>query len=101
MLPSRRRDGMASSIEKDVAFEVHANRVAADITAAYHAKYEQYERAIVGTVVSAQAVASTLLPVPGAGLADVRAGSSGYSGNPSPSQRLWSAIRSIRSHLNE
>jgi hypothetical protein len=38
--------------------------VAASVTAAYHAKYDRYGPSIVGTVVSAQAVASTLRLVP-------------------------------------
>jgi hypothetical protein len=42
----------AGGIEQDVAFEVPAPQVAANITAAYHAKYEQYGPSIVGTVVS-------------------------------------------------
>ena len=54
----------AGGIEQDVAFEAPAPEVAASITAAYHAKYDRYGPSIVGTVVSAQAVASTLRLVP-------------------------------------
>jgi hypothetical protein len=45
-------------------FEVPAPEVAASITAAYHATYDRYGPNIVGSVVSAQAVASTLPLVP-------------------------------------
>jgi hypothetical protein len=57
----------AGGIEQDVALEVAAPQVAASITAAYHAKYDRYGPSIVGTIVSAQAVASTLLLVPRTG----------------------------------
>ena len=57
----------AGGIEQDVAFEAPAPQVAASVTAAYHAKYNRYGPSIVGTVVSAQAVASTLRLVPRAG----------------------------------
>jgi hypothetical protein len=50
----------AGAVEQDVAFEAPAPQVAASITAAYHAKYDRYGPRIVGTVVSPEAVASTL-----------------------------------------
>jgi hypothetical protein len=50
--------------EVDVAFEVPGPEVDAPLHAAYHAKYDRYGPAIVGTVVSAQAAASTLRVVP-------------------------------------
>ena len=57
----------AGGIEQDVAFDVPAPETAASVTAAYHAKYDRYGPSMVGTVVSAQAVASTLRLVPRAG----------------------------------
>lgn len=54
----------AGGIERDVAFEQPGPEVASDITAAYHAKYDRYGPAIVGTVVSPEAVRSTLRLVP-------------------------------------
>ena len=57
----------AGGLEQDVALEVATPDVAATITAAYHAKYDRYGPSIVGTVVSAEAVASTLRLVPRAG----------------------------------
>jgi hypothetical protein len=57
----------AGGIEQDVAFEAPAPQVAASITAARHAKYDRYGPSTVRTVVSAQAVASTLRSVPRAG----------------------------------
>ena len=54
----------AGGLEQDVALEVAAPDVAASITAAYHAKYDRYGPSIVGTVVSAEAVVSTLRLVP-------------------------------------
>lgn len=50
----------AGGVERDVAFLTANPGVADDVTAAYHAKYDQYGAAIVGTVVSAEAVRSTL-----------------------------------------
>jgi hypothetical protein len=50
----------AGGVEQDVAFEGPVPDVAASITAAYHAKYDRYGPSIVGTVVSPEAVASTL-----------------------------------------
>ncbi len=57
----------AGGLEQDVALEGAAPDVAASVTAAYHAKYDRYGPSIVGTVVSAEAVASTLRLVPRAG----------------------------------
>ena len=54
----------AGGVERDVSFEVPGPEVAADVTAGYHAKYDRYGPAIVGTVVSAEAVRSTLRVVP-------------------------------------
>jgi hypothetical protein len=54
----------AGGIERDVAFEQPGPEVAGNITAAYHAKYDRYGPAIVGTVVSPEAVRSTLRLVP-------------------------------------
>jgi hypothetical protein len=54
----------AGGIERDVAFEQPGREVATDITAAYHAKYDRYGPAIVGTVISPEAVRSTLRLVP-------------------------------------
>jgi hypothetical protein len=50
----------AGGLERDVAFEQPGVEVAADVTRAYHAKYDRYGSAIVGTVVSPEAVRSTL-----------------------------------------
>ena len=50
----------AGGIERDVAFEVPGPEAVARVTAAYHAKYDRYGPAIVGTVVSAEAERSTL-----------------------------------------
>ena len=50
----------AGGVERDVAFEQPEPDAAAPITAAYHAKYDRYGPAIVGTVVSAEAERSTL-----------------------------------------
>lgn len=54
----------AGGIERDVAFEEPGPQVAGEVTAAYHAKYDRYGSAIVGTVVSAEAVRSTLRLAP-------------------------------------
>ncbi len=50
----------AGGVERDVAFEQPGPDVATDVTAAYHAKYDRYGSTIVGTVVSPEAVRSTL-----------------------------------------
>lgn len=55
----------AGGVERGVAFEVPGPEVAGAVTAAYHAKYDRYGPAIVGTVVSAEGVRSTLRLVPG------------------------------------
>jgi hypothetical protein len=49
----------AGGVERDVTFEPHPEAVAA-VDAAFHAKYDRYGRAMVGTVVSPEAVRSTL-----------------------------------------
>ena len=49
----------AGGVEGDVTFEPHREADAA-VDAAFHAKYDRYGRAMVGTVVSTQAVRSTL-----------------------------------------
>jgi hypothetical protein len=54
----------AGGVERDVAFEQPGPEVGAVVTAAYHAKYDGYGPAIVGTVVSPEAVRSTLRVVP-------------------------------------
>ena len=50
----------AGGVERDVVFEAPPSNVADAVTDAYHAKYDRYGPAIVGTVVSAEAVRSTL-----------------------------------------
>ena len=54
----------AGAVEHDVSFEEGEPDTAAAVTEAYHAKYDRYGPSIVGTVVSAEAVASTLRLVP-------------------------------------
>lgn len=54
----------AGGVERDVRFEVPEPDVADQVSAAYHAKYDRYGPAIVGSVVSVEAVASTLRLVP-------------------------------------
>ena len=54
----------AGGVEREVAFEPAVDGVGAVVTAAYHAKYDRYGPAIVGTVVSPEAVRSTLRLVP-------------------------------------
>jgi hypothetical protein len=51
-------------VERDVAFEQPGAEVAAGVTDACHAKYDRYGSTIVGTVVSPEAVRSTLRLVP-------------------------------------
>jgi hypothetical protein len=51
-------------IERDVRFEAPGPEVADDVSAAFHAKYDRYGRAMVGTVVSPEAVRSTLRLAP-------------------------------------
>lgn len=50
----------AGGVERDVPFVVPDDGVHPDIDAAYHAKYDRYGPAIVGTVVGAQAALGTL-----------------------------------------
>jgi hypothetical protein len=52
-------------VERDVTFEEPEPDSAARVTAVYHAKYDRYGPAIVGTVVSTEAERSTLRLVPG------------------------------------
>jgi hypothetical protein len=54
----------AGGVERDVRFEVPAPEVADEVSTAYHAKYDRYGQAIVESVVSAEAVRSTLRLVP-------------------------------------
>jgi hypothetical protein len=54
----------AGGVERDVAFEVPGREVDEDLSAAYHAKYDRHGPRIVGTVVSPEAVRSTLRLVP-------------------------------------
>ncbi|MEZ4597527.1 MAG: DUF2255 family protein [Chloroflexota bacterium] len=54
----------AGGVERDVAFGQPGPEVGADVSAAYHAKYDRYGPAIVGTVVSPEAVRSTLRVTP-------------------------------------
>ena len=59
-LRSGRGRVQASGVDREVSFEAPDAEVLADVTAAYHAKYDRYGPTIVGTVVSAEAVRSTL-----------------------------------------
>ncbi|HEX7400250.1 MAG TPA: DUF2255 family protein [Candidatus Limnocylindrales bacterium] len=54
----------AGGVEREVAFEVPGGSMDADVSAAYHAKYDRYGPTIVGTVVSAEAARSTLRLAP-------------------------------------
>ena len=54
----------AAGVERDVAFEQPGSDVADAVTAAYHSKYDRYGPSIVDTVISADAVKSTLRLVP-------------------------------------
>jgi hypothetical protein len=54
----------AGGVERDVKTEIPGASMDADVSAAYHAKYDRYGPTIVGTVVSAEAVRSTLRLVP-------------------------------------
>jgi len=54
----------AGAVERDVQFEAPGPEVADAVTAAYHAKYDRYGAPIVATVVSEDAVSSTLRLVP-------------------------------------
>ena len=54
----------AGGVERDVTFEVPGPEVSDAVTDAYRAKYDRYGSSIVGTVISAEAVRSTLLVRP-------------------------------------
>jgi hypothetical protein len=54
----------AGGVEREVSFEEPARAVARAVTAAYHAKYDRYGPAIVGTVVSPEAEQLTLRIAP-------------------------------------
>jgi hypothetical protein len=54
----------AGGAERDVAFEQPGPDVVDAVTAAYHDKYDHYGPRMVGTVVSPEAVRSTLKLVP-------------------------------------
>ncbi len=54
----------AAGVEREVAFEIAGPEVTVEVDAAYHAKYDRYGPRIVGTVVSPEAVRSTLKLVP-------------------------------------
>lgn len=54
----------AGGNERDVTFASPGPDVATDLHAAYHAKYDRYGQAIVGTVVSPEAAGATLRLVP-------------------------------------
>jgi len=54
----------AGGVSREVTFEEPGAEVPADVTAAYHAKYDRYGSTIVGTVVSPEAVRSTLRVTP-------------------------------------
>ncbi|WP_043497316.1 DUF2255 family protein [Georgenia sp. SUBG003] len=54
----------AGGVERDVAFERPEEDVHAAIDAAYHAKYDRYGPAIVGSVTGPDAVGTTLRVVP-------------------------------------
>jgi hypothetical protein len=54
----------AAGLEQDVTFEAAESDVANEVTSAYHAKYDRYGPRIVGSVVSGDAVGSTLRVMP-------------------------------------
>jgi hypothetical protein len=54
----------AGGVERDVTFAEAAGAVHGDIDAAYHAKYDRYGPAIVGSVVGADAAPVTLRLIP-------------------------------------
>ena len=60
------RDGRirVGGMERDVTFVAPGAEVADDLNAAYHAKYDRHGARIVGTVVSPEAMRSTLKVVP-------------------------------------
>lgn len=63
-LKSREGRIRVGGVERDVAFEEPDQALSADLSSAYHAKYDRYGPAIVGTVVSPDAEQSTLRVVP-------------------------------------
>jgi hypothetical protein len=54
----------AGGVERDIGFDEPGHDIDAELDAAYHAKYDRYGPAIVGTVVSPEAARSTLRLVP-------------------------------------
>jgi hypothetical protein len=54
----------AAGLERDVSFEDASDGPHEAIDAAYHAKYDRYDRRIVATVVGSQAAPGTLRLVP-------------------------------------
>jgi hypothetical protein len=54
----------AAGVERDVTFEPAGPETASAVSAAYHAKYDRYGPAIVGSVVSPEAEQLTLRIVP-------------------------------------
>jgi hypothetical protein len=54
----------AGGVEREVAFEQPGAEAEADVSAACHAKYDRYGSTVIGTVVSPEAVRSTLRLVP-------------------------------------
>jgi hypothetical protein len=54
----------AGGVQRDIGFDEPGHDIDPDLHAAYHAKYDRYGPAIVGTVVSSEAAASTLRLVP-------------------------------------
>jgi hypothetical protein len=50
----------AGGVERDITFEQPGLEGAGEISAAYHAKYDRYGAAMVGTVVAAEAERATL-----------------------------------------
>lgn len=54
----------AGGVERDVAIEAPGSSVDADVTRAFHAKYDRYGARMVGTVVSDEAQRATLRLVP-------------------------------------
>jgi hypothetical protein len=63
-LASGRGHISAGGVEKDVTFEVPPAGTAASIDAEYHAKYDRYGPAIVGSVTGPQVAQTTLRVVP-------------------------------------
>jgi hypothetical protein len=55
---------VAGGVERDVSFVQPGGDEAEPVTAAYHAKYDHYGSRMVGTVVNAEAVRSTLKIMP-------------------------------------